>query len=41
VIGAVAQGGGLRVAFLVPLVLVAPILVLSRSFRVADRAQTS
>ncbi|ALX06285.1 MULTISPECIES: MFS transporter [Aeromicrobium] len=32
VIGAVAQGGWLRVAFLVPLVLVAPILLLSRAF---------
>lgn len=33
VIGAVAEGGGLRLAFLVPLVLVAPIVVLSRAFR--------
>ncbi len=32
VIGAVAQAGSLRLAFLVPLVLVAPILLLSRSF---------
>lgn len=37
-IGAVAEGGGLRWAFVVPLVLVAPILLLSRSFTRADPA---
>lgn len=36
-IGAVAEGGELRWAFVVPLVLVAPILLLARSFRAADR----
>ncbi|KQP78160.1 hypothetical protein ASF37_06050 [Aeromicrobium sp. Leaf289] len=37
-IGAVAEGGGLRWAFVVPLVLVAPILLLARSFGRADPA---
>ncbi len=38
VIGAVAQGGSLRLAFLVPLVLVAPILLLARAFDGARRS---
>ncbi len=39
-IGAVAEAGELRLAFVVPLVLVAPILLLSRSFRSADPTAT-
>jgi MFS family permease len=40
-IGAVAEAGELRLAFVVPLVLVAPILLLARSFRVADTTATA